>query len=100
MKPASVLVALAGCFCLGLPSARAQQREDLLRWEGWLARTHGIKAVQVAGISYGGDLALTCPVFSARVERIFASGTFGSFAPIFERCYNAPAHTVPGVLLP
>jgi hypothetical protein len=33
------------------------------------------------------------------VERIFASGTFGSFAPIFARCYNAPAHCIPNILL-
>lgn len=72
--------------------------EDLLRWEDWLARTQGVKTVKVTGLSYGGDLALTYPVFSNRVERIFASGTFGSFAPIFARCYNAPAHTIPGVL--
>lgn len=71
---------------------------DLLRWEDYLARKHGIKTVAVAGISYGGDLALTYPVFSRRVERIFASGTFGSFSPIFARCYNAPAHVIPGVL--
>ena len=32
------------------------------------------------------------------MERIFASGTFGSFAPIFARCYNAPAHCIPHVL--
>jgi dienelactone hydrolase len=72
--------------------------EDLLRWEEWLAQKHAIKAVKVAGLSYGGDLALTYPVFSNRVDRIFASGTFGSFSPIFEKCYNAPAHCVPGVL--
>jgi dienelactone hydrolase len=72
--------------------------EDLLRWEEWLAREMGIKAIHSAGLSYGGDLALLYPVFSARVERIFASGTFGSFAPIFERCYNAPAHCIPNVL--
>ncbi len=71
---------------------------DLLRWEDYLAHKHGVKAVRVTGLSYGGDLALTYPVFSARVERIFASGTFGSFAPIFARCYNAPAHCVPNVL--
>jgi dienelactone hydrolase len=71
---------------------------DLRRWEDYLARKHGIKAIRVAGISYGGDLALTYPVFSTRVERIFASGTFGSFAPIFSRCYNAPAHCIPQVL--
>ena len=72
--------------------------EDLLRWEDWLARELGIKTLHSAGLSYGGDLALLYPVFSSRVERIFASGTFGSFAPIFERCYNAPAHCIPGVL--
>jgi dienelactone hydrolase len=72
--------------------------EDLLRWEDWLARAHGVDDVKVVGISYGGDLALCYPVFSARVERIFASGTLGSFDPIFARCYNAPAHCVPGVL--
>lgn len=72
--------------------------EDLLRWENWLARTHQVTKVKVTGLSYGGDLALTYPVFSSRVERIFASGTFGSFAPIFARCYNAPAHCIPNVL--
>jgi len=72
--------------------------EDLLRWEDWLAKAHGIKTIKVTGLSYGGDLALTYPVFSTRVERIFASGTFGSFSPIFSRCYNAPAHCIPGVL--
>ncbi|OAI45400.1 hypothetical protein AYO44_12910 [Planctomycetaceae bacterium SCGC AG-212-F19] len=72
--------------------------EDLLRWEDWLATAHSIKTIRVAGLSYGGDLSFTYPVFSARVERIFASGSFGSFAPIFARCYNAPAHVIPGVL--
>ncbi len=72
--------------------------EDLLRWEDWLAREHGIAAVDAVGISYGGDLALTYPVFSSRVGRIFASGTLGSFDVIFGRGYNAPAHCVPGVL--
>jgi dienelactone hydrolase len=71
---------------------------DLLRWEGWLADARDIERVDVAGISYGGDLALTYPVFSRRVERIFASGTLGSFSVIFRRCYNAPAHVIPGVL--
>lgn len=28
----------------------------------------------------------------------FASGTLGSFAPVFGRCYNAPAHCIPGIL--
>ena len=72
--------------------------EDLLRWEDWLVRILGVQLLQVVGISYGGDLALTCPVFSSGVERIFASGTLGSFEPIFSRCYNAPAHCIPRVL--
>ncbi len=71
---------------------------DLLRWEDWLARSQNVQHVRVAGISYGGDLSLTYPVFSSRVERIFASGTLGSFSVIFARCYNAPAHCIPGVL--
>lgn len=72
--------------------------EDLLRWEDWLAAEHGVRQVDVAGISYGGDLALTYPVFSSRVDRIFASGTLGSFDQIFSRGRNAPAHCVPGIL--
>jgi len=72
--------------------------EDLLAWENWLAGEKGFHSVDVAGISYGGDLALTYPVFSDRVERIFASGTLGSFSVVFSRCYNAPAHAIPGIL--
>jgi dienelactone hydrolase len=72
--------------------------EDLLRWEDWLASAMKVRMVHSTGLSYGGDLALLYPVFSRRVERIFASGTFGSFSPIFERCYNAPAHCIPNVL--
>jgi len=71
---------------------------DLLRWEDWLFAKLGISALHAAGISYGGDLALTYPVFSKRVDRIFASGTLGSFSVIYEKCYNAPAHCIPGVL--
>jgi len=71
---------------------------DLLRWEMWLNKTYGVQTVDVAGISYGGDLAATYPVFSDRVGNIYASGTLGSFAGIFSRCYNAPAHGIPGVL--
>jgi len=71
---------------------------DLLRWEDWLCRATGTTAVDVAGISYGGDLALLYPVFSTRVRRIFASGTLGSFTAVFKRCYNAPAHCIPGIL--
>ena len=72
--------------------------EDLLRWENWLAEARGIKVFDVPGISYGGDLAITYPAFSKRVGKIYTSGSMGSFAPIFARCYNAPAHCVPGVL--
>ena len=72
--------------------------EDLLRWESWLSEAKGVAALDVAGISYGGDLAFTYPVFSKRVDRIYSSGSLGSFSAIFSRCYNAPAHAIPGVL--
>lgn len=71
---------------------------DLLRWEDWLARTRGIESFDVAGLSYGGDLAFMYPALSERVARLYVSGSFGSFAGIFSRCYNAPAHCIPGVL--
>jgi dienelactone hydrolase len=70
---------------------------DLLRWEAWLVRARGIRSLDVAGLSYGGDLALAYPAFSERVNRIFASGTFGSFSAIYTRCYIAPAHCIPGI---
>jgi hypothetical protein len=72
--------------------------EDLLRWEKWFVNTHDVKELDVAGISYGGDLAVVYPVFSDRIRKIFASGTMGSFSVIFEWCYNAPAHCIPGIL--
>jgi len=72
--------------------------EDLLRWERWLSDVKGVTALEVAGISYGGDLAITYPVFSERVRKIYASGSLGSFSVIFSRCYNAPAHCIPGIL--
>ncbi|MFQ5806393.1 MAG: alpha/beta fold hydrolase, partial [Phycisphaerae bacterium] len=75
-----------------------QTVEDLLRWENWLAEAKGVEAFHSVGISYGGDLAITYPAFSRRVRSIYTSGSMGSFAPIFARCYNAPAHCVPGVL--
>lgn len=67
--------------------------EDLLRWEDWL----GVEC-DVVGISWGGDLACTYPVFSSRVRSIFASGTLGSFEAVFAEAGDAPAHCVPGVL--
>ena len=72
--------------------------EDLLRWEEWLAVTHEVEELDVAGISYGGDVSIIYPVFSSRIRKIFASGTMGSFSVIFQRCYNAPAHCIPGIL--
>lgn len=75
-----------------------QTVEDLVRWEDWLAQMKGIKVFDTAGISYGGDLVITYPAFSKRINKIYTSGSMGSFAPVFARCYNAPAHCVPGVL--
>jgi len=72
--------------------------EDLLRWEHWLSETKGVTSLDVAGISYGGDVAFTYPAFSQRVNRIYSSGSLGSFSAIFSLCYNAPAHAIPGVL--
>ena len=60
-----------------------QTTGDLLAWEDWLSRKHGVQHVDVCGISYGGDLAVTYPVFSARAWRLYASGTLGSFTAIF-----------------
>jgi dienelactone hydrolase len=70
---------------------------DLLRWEQWLITTYPQTKIDAVGISYGGDLALIYPIFSRHVARIFASGTLGSFEPIFARGYNAPAHCIPGI---
>jgi len=75
-----------------------QTVEDLIRWENWLAEARNIKVFDTAGISYGGDLVLTYPVFTKRINRIYASGSLGSFSPVFARCYNAPAHCIPGIL--
>ncbi len=75
-----------------------QNVADLLRWEHWLAEEQAVRTVHAAGLSYGGDLALCYPVFSERVERIFASGSCASFEDHFSRCYNGPAHCIPGIL--
>ena len=72
--------------------------EDLIAWENWLFDQYNLEEIAVAGISYGGDLALYYPVFSERVSKIFSSGSLGSFSLIFSRSYNAPAHGVPGIL--
>ncbi|UCD74997.1 MAG: twin-arginine translocation signal domain-containing protein [Phycisphaerales bacterium] len=75
-----------------------QTVEDLLRWEEWAFDHLDIKAMDVAGISYGGDVAITYPALSNKVRKIYTSGSMGSFSVIFSRCYNAPAHCVPNVL--
>jgi len=75
-----------------------QTIEDLLRWETWLAGHLGVKTLDVAGISYGGDVAITYAALSRRVRKIYASGSMGSFSVIFSRCYNAPAHCIANVL--
>lgn len=72
--------------------------EDLVRWENWFAQEYSVKELDVCGISYGGDLTIYYPVFSERVNRIFCSGSMGSFTWIFRSCYNAPAHCIPNVL--
>src|SRR5579875_1065013 len=46
--------------------------EDLLRWERWLTELPGVDQIDAVGISFGGDLALTYPVYSRRVRSIFA----------------------------
>ncbi|MBE3086277.1 MAG: hypothetical protein IMZ64_08690 [Bacteroidetes bacterium] len=71
---------------------------DLVAWENWFFSKYDFKTIDVAGISYGGDLALYYPVFSNKVRRIYASGSLGSFVGIFSRCYNAPAHCIPNIL--
>lgn len=75
-----------------------QTIEDLMRWEDWLIREYEEPQLDAVGISYGGDLALAYPVFSARVRKIFASDTLGSFSAIYARCYNDPAHCIPNIL--
>ena len=72
--------------------------EDIIRWENWFAKTYDIDELDVCGISYGGDLTICYPVFSERVNRIFCSGSMGSFTWIFRSCYNAPAHCIPHIL--
>ncbi|MFC7622080.1 alpha/beta hydrolase family protein [Microlunatus sp. GCM10028923] len=71
---------------------------DLLAWEDWLGHHFEIDAIDVAGISWGGDLACSYPLYSRRVRSIFASGTLGSFTHTFRVSGNAPAHCIPGIL--
>lgn len=74
-----------------------QTVENLLRWESWLAEAEGVKVFDVAGISYGGDQAITYPALSERAGNIYASGSMGSFSAIFARSCNAPAHCIASV---
>ncbi len=71
---------------------------DLRQWEAWLASSQAIETIDVVGISWGGDLACSYPIFSDRVGSIFASGSLGSFTEVFRTAGNAPAHCLPGVL--
>lgn len=71
---------------------------DLIAWENWWAKAYKLETIDVAGISYGGDLALYYPVFSKRVNKIFCSGSLGSFSGVFATSYNAPAHCIPNIL--
>jgi len=71
---------------------------DLVAWENWWAGAYQVESFDVAGISYGGDLVLYFPVFSKRVDKIFCSGSLGSFNGIFATSYNAPAHCIPDIL--
>ena len=72
--------------------------QDLYAWGAYLCEHTNQQSYSVAGISYGGDLALILSALDERVDKTFASGTLGSMSPIFERCYNAPAHCVPNIL--
>lgn len=72
--------------------------EELVRWEKWMMAEFGTKSIDVCGISYGGDLSIFYPVFSKVANRIFCSGSTGSFSWIFRSCYNTPAHCIPGIL--
>lgn len=75
-----------------------QTVEDIVRWENWLAREKNIEVFDTAGISYGGDLVITYPVFTDRIDKIYTSGSMGSISGVFSRCYNAPAHCIPSML--
>jgi cephalosporin-C deacetylase-like acetyl esterase len=71
---------------------------DLYAWGTYLLNYTKKKNYSVAGISYGGDLALILAALDKKIEKTFASGTLGSMEPIFETCYNAPAHCIPNIL--
>ncbi|MCL2814857.1 MAG: family 43 glycosylhydrolase [Oscillospiraceae bacterium] len=72
--------------------------QDLYAWASYICEYTEQQSYSVAGISYGGDLALILSALDERADKTFASGTLGSMSPIFERCYNAPAHCVPHIL--
>jgi len=71
---------------------------DLYAWASYLLDYTKQINYSVAGISYGGDLALILAALDKRVGKTFASGTLGSMNSIFEICYNAPAHCIPNIL--
>ena len=72
--------------------------KDLYAWGSYLRNYTEKDEYSVAGISYGGDLAVILAALDETVVKTFASGTMGSMAPIFDTCYNAPAHLIPNIL--
>ena len=71
---------------------------DLYAWGSYLGKYVKQDNYAVAGISYGGDLALILSALDNRINKTFASGTLGSMNIIFDKCYNAPAHCIPNIL--
>ena len=72
--------------------------QDLYAWGNYICEYVKQQNYYVAGISYGGDLALILSALDDRINKTFASGSLGSMAVIFEKCYNAPAHCIPNIL--
>ena len=72
--------------------------QDLFAWASYVCEYTSQPEYTIAGISYGGDLALILAALDCRVSKTFASGTLGSMVPIFDKCYNAPGHCIPNIL--
>jgi len=72
--------------------------QDLFAWASYLCNFCKSETYSLAGISYGGDMALILSALDMKVNKTFASGTLGSMSTIFDICCNAPAHCVPNIL--
>jgi cephalosporin-C deacetylase-like acetyl esterase len=72
--------------------------QDLYAWASYICKFRETDNYSLAGISYGGDLALILAALDIRAIKTFASGTLGSMATIFDKCCNAPAHCIPNIL--